>query len=108
MRLALPYLSYRKENDFMSNILYALYNGYISPSERKPVKSAERDKIIQIIDSENSYFMDKMSPDDCKRFQEMEGLYSQLSDIEQFESFRYSFKLAVMLICEVYADVIRE
>jgi len=89
----------------MRSFLEGLYQCKILPCERKRSQNAERDEIIHQIEGENSYFMNKMSLDDCRRFQEMEGLYSHLSMIEQSDSFAYGFRLAVMLMHEVYADI---
>jgi len=92
----------------MRSFLEGLYQGKILPCERKRSQNPERDKIIKIIEDENKYFMAKMSLDDCKRFQEMEGLYSSISMIEQSDSFAYAFKLAVMLMYEIYGDIREE
>jgi len=92
-------------NDFMRSILYDLYYGNVSPRERKPVQRAEWDEINQKIEDADRYFMDKMSRHDRKRFLKLEALYSQLIDIEVFDSFTHGFKFAVMLMGEVYADI---
>jgi len=50
--------------------------------------------------------MQKMSPDDCERFEELEFLYMQVSDYEQKDAFSYGFKLGTMLMCAVFNDTI--
>jgi len=86
------------------NILHNLYNGEFKAWERRPVRTAESIAISRKIENEQRYFMQKMSLDDCKRFQELEDLYHSSSHFEQMDAFSYGFKLGTILMCAVYLD----
>ena len=88
----------------MSAILADLYYGRISPWERSPTRSAESREIDRKIEDEKRYFIQKMSLDDCQRFQELENLYSQSSGAEQVDAFTHGFKLGAKLMVAVFAD----
>lgn len=87
----------------MSAILADLYYGRISPWERRPIRSAESREIDRKIEDEKRYFIQKMSLDDCQRFQELENLYTQSSGAEQVDAFTYGFKLGAELMIAVFA-----
>jgi len=90
----------------MKNILHSLYDGQFCAFERRPVRTAENITVHNKIEAEISYIMQKMSPDDCKRFEELECLYMQASDFVQKDAFSYGFKLGTMLMCAVFNDSI--
>lgn len=87
-----------------NNILHSLYNGEFKAWERQSTCTAESKTVRRKIDNENRYFMEKMSLDDCKRFQELESLYHHSSHFEQADAFSYGFKLGTILMCAVYLD----
>ena len=86
------------------NILHDLYNGQFNAWSRQTSDTAESRAISHKIDDENRYFMQKMSLDDCQRFQALESLYLQSSDFKQADAFAYGFKLDTVLMCAVYSD----
>lgn len=88
----------------MSAILTDLYYGRISPWERRPVRSAEGWEIDRKIEDEKRHFIQKMSLDDCQRFQELENLYTQSSDAEQVDAFAHGFKLGAELMIAVFSE----
>jgi len=88
----------------MKNILHDLYYGYFSAWERSPIRTREHQAINRKIEDEKEYFVQKMSMDDCQRFESLEDLYSQSSDCEQADAFSYGFKLAVMIMCAAFAN----
>ncbi|MDL2233254.1 hypothetical protein LJC63_06710, partial [Ruminococcaceae bacterium OttesenSCG-928-L11] len=61
------------------SILRGLYNGKIIPWERREPYSAERLELVRKIEIEERYFVEKMSLDDCQRFQALSNLQSSLS-----------------------------
>ena len=85
----------------MRNVLRGLYNGEIIPWERREPHSAERLELVRKIEEEERYFMDKMSLDDCKRFQALINLYSSLSMSGEEDVFSYGFTLGLLLGFEV-------
>lgn len=88
----------------MSSILKDLYYGRVSPWERRPTRDAESREITRKIEDEKRYFIQKMSLDDCHRFQKLENLYTQSSDIEQIDAFSCGFKLGAELMVAVFAE----
>ena len=88
----------------MKNILHDLYHGRFSAWEHCPVRTAESIATNRKIEDEKRYFMQKMSLDDCQRFQALEDLYLHSSDFEQADAFSYGFKLAIMLMFAVFMD----
>ena len=88
----------------MDKILTDLYYGRVSPWERRPAQTNEKQEVNRKIEDERRYFIQKMSLDDCQRFQEMENLYMQSSDIEQFGAFTCGFRLGAKLMVAVFAD----
>lgn len=88
----------------MNRILTDFYYGRISPWERRPIQSAEGREINRKIEDEKRYLIQKMSLDDCRRFQVKENLYLQSSDLEQFGTFSCGFKLGTELMIAVLVD----
>lgn len=88
----------------MSSILADLYYGRISPWERRPTLDEESRENSRKIENEKRYFIQKFSLDDCQRFQELENLYTQSSDIEQADAFSCGFKLGAELMVEVFTE----
>jgi len=86
----------------MKNILHDLYDGNFCAYERQPNRTEQSIATHRKIDDEKRYFMQKMSLDDCKRFEELECLYVQANDFEQKDVFAYGFRLATMLMCAVF------
>ena len=88
----------------MSSILNDLYYGRISPWERCSTHNEESQEIGRKIEDEKRYFMQKMSLDDCQRFQELENLYTQSNDIEQVNAFSCGIKLGVELMVAIFTE----
>lgn len=88
----------------MSSILADLYYGRISPWERRPTLDEESRENSRKIENEKRYFIQKFSLDDCQRFQELENLYTQSSDIEQADAFSCGFKLGAELMVAVFTE----
>lgn len=88
----------------MSTVLHDLYYGRISPWERRPVCNEESLELGRKIEDEKRYFVQKMSLDNCRRFQELENLYTQCSDIDQLDVFSNGFKLGVKFMVAVFTE----
>ena len=88
----------------MNTILQDLYYGRIAPWERRPAFKEDSCEIYQCIEKGKEYFLQKMQPDDCQRFKELETLYIKSGDAEQSEAFCYGFKLGVQLMTAAFAD----
>jgi len=86
------------------NILNSLYNGQFNAWSRRSPQTAESIAVRRKIDDEMRYFMQKMSLDDCQRFEALDNLYFKSSDFEQADAFSYGFKLGTILMNAVYMD----
>ena len=83
-------------------IFEGLYNGDFSAFERKVPRTAENKALHKKINDEERYFVQKMSVDDCQRFQKLQDLYMESSSYEQEDAFAYGFRFATMLMCAVF------
>ena len=86
------------------SILRGLFNGKIIPWERREPRSEALLEIIRKIEDEERYFTQKMSLDDCQRFQALSKQYSELSSIEEENIFSYGFTLGLLLMMDVMKE----
>lgn len=82
-------------------IMEALFYGRIVPWERSNADTPERKALEEKIDREKRHFVEKMSMDDCKRFQDLESLYVQSAFDEQEQIYMHGFTLGALLMMEV-------
>ena len=85
----------------MKSILRSLYNGDIIPLERRPSYNEKHREILRKIEDEERYFMQKMSLDDCERFQALSNLHMELFASEEDNLFSYAFTLGLLLAMDV-------
>jgi len=83
------------------SILEALYNGTLVPGERPYNKNPKREALSEKIEDEKRYFMQKMSLDDCQRFQMLDGLHAEAAFEEEMQVYYYGFTLGALLMVEV-------
>lgn len=88
----------------MDSVLRGLYNGKVIPWERKEPHSKERLEVIRKIEDEERYFIQKMSLDDCQRFQALSNLHDQMIATEEENIFSYGFTLGVLLMLDVMKE----
>ena len=88
----------------MSNIIREIYRGDYAPPSNKPFQTAENKAIINKIENEKRYFVQKMSLDDVQRFDKLEDLYMDFSCFEQENAFICGFKMGMMLGRAVFVD----
>ena len=86
-------------------MLRELYFGKVIPWERKNHKCEEQAQLIQEIEDEEQYFIDKISPDDSKRLQALFSLYSKLAISEEAEIFSYGFTMGAFLMIDMQDEV---
>ena len=86
------------------SIMQALFYGEVRPLERRCVMSEERKELEKSIEHEKRHFTDKMSLDDCKRFEELLGLYSGAAIDEEVGIYSHGFTLGALLMMEVIAN----
>ena len=83
------------------SVVEALFDGRIIPWERRSAPNPERRARAEKIEREKGYFMEKMSLDDCKRFQELEAMYIDGTYEEEIQIYTHGFTLGAMLMLEV-------
>lgn len=83
------------------SIMEALFEGRVIPWERRNAVSAERKELEQKIKNEKQYFIEKMSPEDCQRFEELENLFSATVFDEEVETYSHGFTMGALLMLEV-------
>ena len=86
------------------DILRGLFNGKIVPWERREPRSEAFLEIIRKIEAEERYFTQKMSLDDCQRFQALTKIHSELSSFEEENIFSYGFTLGLLLMMDVMKE----
>ncbi|MEN0649579.1 DUF6809 family protein [Caldifermentibacillus hisashii] len=88
----------------MKSVMHSLYSGAIIPWERSEPDSEKRHEILQKLEDEERYFMEKMSLDDCQRFQALSSLHMELSTIGEENLFSYAFTLGMVLAMDVMKE----
>ena len=88
----------------MKTTIRDLFFGRVSGWERKRVRTAENQSLNRKIEDEKRYFVEKMSLDDCQRFQNLENLYMQAHEDDEIDAFSYGFRLGVMLMISVFME----
>jgi len=88
----------------MESILRGLYNGKIIPWERHEEHGPEFLKVIGKIESEERYFIERMSLDDCQRFGAFSNLQSELLSMEEDNVFAYGFTLGMLMAMDVMKE----
>jgi len=85
-------------------IFESLYNGDFSAFERKMPQTQKNLDLYEKIEAEDKYFKQKMSDEDCQRFEKLQDLHIESSNYEQEDAFAYGFKLATMLMSAVFIN----
>ena len=83
------------------SIMEALFDGMVIPWERRNAESVERKALGQKIESEKRYFLEKMSLDDCHRFQTLENLFAEALFVDEVAIYSHGFTLGALLMLEV-------
>ena len=83
------------------SIMEALFDGKVIPWERHNTESAERKALGDKIESETRYFLEKMSLDDCRRFQALENLFAEALFVDEVAIYSHGFTLGALLMLEV-------
>ena len=85
----------------MQNSLFeALFLGKINPFERKVEYTPERRELNKKIQDEKRYFIEKLSADDSKRFEELESLLTHKTLDTDVEVHSHGFALGILLVLE--------
>ena len=83
------------------SIMEALLYGKIIPWERRSDMSAKHKAVLKKIESERRHFVEKMSLDDCRRFEEFESLLAEAGSYDEVDTYTHGFTLGALLMHEV-------
>lgn len=87
----------------MKSIIDALFDGKILPYEQIGVSGDEEyDALNQNISEKREYFKSRLTEEDCKRLEALDLLYEQSASVQDVETFRYGFRLGVLIMAEVF------
>lgn len=93
-----------KQSALGEGVLRGLYNGHIIPWERRCPPDDRQREIPRRLEDGERYFMAKMSPNDCERFEALTRLQAELSIINEEHLFSYAFTLGLMLAMDVVKE----
>ena len=83
-------------------ILEDLYFGKISPWERLCPKNKEYTEVNQKISKIKDHFEETLSPEDTKRFEELQDLLCESGEIEDIALFESAFSMGALMMLDVF------
>jgi len=87
----------------MKSILTELYNGSVFPAEQVFPRDPEYRHVNCGIEKVRQQIIDSLSDGDQQLFEELENLHCQSNYIEAAEIFACGFRLAALMMVEVYS-----
>lgn len=84
------------------SFMYDLYFGNLVPWERGRSQDPAYTPITQKINDIKVHFQKLLSPEEYKKFEEMEDLKAQSHTIEDVDLFEYAFSMAVLMMIDVF------
>ena len=86
----------------MKSILEELHNGAVYPAEMICPSDPEYRLVNNEIAEEIDYFMSKLSKEDGQRLDKLDELFNRSSFMQATESFVYGFRLAALMMIDIY------
>lgn len=87
------------------SILQRLYDGKVYPCEEIiPQDHSEYRALSGKVGDDYEYLMKELSPEQVRRFEEMDKGRTKLSNMQAYANFEYGFRLGAMLMSEVFSD----
>lgn len=87
------------------SILREFFDNGIFPAENISPKDPEYCEVKRKISDEIAHFKEILSPDEQKRLEELDNLYSRVTSLYGYECFAYGFKLATSLLSEAFTGM---
>ncbi|MDE7219474.1 MAG: hypothetical protein K2O45_07625 [Oscillospiraceae bacterium] len=84
------------------SMIHELYYGNVSPWERKRILDPEFIALGKKIDDIVTHYKKLLSPEEYKKFEEMQNLQAQADVIQEAELFEYAFCAGVLLMIDVF------
>lgn len=79
-----------------------LYYGKLSPWERKRAYSPERIALMDKMDDIVQHFQNLLSPEEYKKFAEMQELEMQIDAEDAADLFEYAFCMGALLMTDIF------
>ena len=83
-------------------MLDALYYGRTSPWERLRERTHAFKEISNQIVAIEQHFRNLLSPEEFKKFEELQGLWGQAEAIESANVFEHAFRTGALMIIDVF------
>lgn len=84
------------------SFMYDLYFGNLIPWERERAQDPAYTPLTRRTSDIKVHFQKSLSPEDYKKFEEMENLQSQSGTIEEVDLFEYAFCMGVLMMIDVF------
>lgn len=84
------------------SVMQNLYWGNLVPWERGRPQDPSYAPITQKASEINKHFKDILSPEEYKRFEEMEDLETERKNMEEIQLFEYAFRMGVLMMIDVF------
>lgn len=85
----------------MKSIMYDLYFGNLVPWERGRAQSPDYKPITQKICDIDKHFEKLLSPEEYKKFEELQDLKANIGTIEDVDLFEYGLCMGILLMIDV-------
>ena len=79
-----------------------IYYGNLNPWERKRVYNPERIALNDKIDGRVEHFKNLLTPEEYKKFEEMQELESQAEAEDEVDLFEYAFCMGAFLMIDIF------
>lgn len=84
------------------SIMYDLYFGNLVPWERGRAQSPAYAPITSKICDIDEHFQKLLSPEEYKKFEEMQDLRADIGNIEDVDLFEYGLSMGILLMIDVF------
>lgn len=84
------------------SIMYDLYFGNLVPWERGRAQSPDYKPITKKISDIDDHFRELLSPEEYKKFEDMQDLRADIGEIEDVDLFQYAFCMGVLMMIDVF------
>lgn len=91
-------------NVLSKSILHELFNGRIIPNQTAVSKNPQYTLISDKINVERDFFKSILSDEDFARLENIEGLFADMTTMQDEEVFAFGFRLGAALMIDVFAN----
>lgn len=87
----------------MKSIMYDLYYGNLVAWERGRAQNPDYKPITKKISDIDEHFQNLLSPEEYKKFEEMQDLRADIGSIEDVDLFEYALCMGILLMIDVFS-----